>query len=244
MGEKLPEGMKPWLPEYNELLPDLDKLVTEDGEAVDNLYVEKLYRLLTETLYASWRPPGEPGRPFLAASDVGWFHTGDDPAVSPDVFVSLEVVPRDPATREGRSYFEWIYGKPPDVVIEVVSDTRPDEPGEKLRQYQRWGLPYYVIHDPFAVYDAGPVRAFELRGRRYAAIDPRWIEQLGLGLTLWQGEHEGITREWLRWCDEKGAVLLTGQERAAAERQRADAAEQENRRLLALLKAHGIDPKQ
>jgi hypothetical protein len=235
VGEKK-DGMLSWLPEYDELLPNLDELVTEDGKAVDNLYVEKLYRLLTNLLYVSWVPPGGPGRPFLAASDVGWFHTGREAPVSPDVFVSLDVVPLDTATKEGRSYFEWLYGKSPDVCVEVVSDARGDEPGEKLRLYQRWGLPYYVNHDPLGVYDEGVLRAFELRGREYAPIDPRWIRQLGLGLTMWHGEFEGVTRDWLRWCDEDGVVLPTGQERAAA-------AEEENRRLLALLKAHGIDPK-
>jgi Uma2 family endonuclease len=244
-------GMMPWLPEYDELIPDLDALVTEDGRPVDNFYAEKLYKLLTEPLRASWRPPGHPDRRFLTASNVGWFYAPHEPAVVPDVMVSLDVVPRDPGTSEGRSYFQWVLGKPPDVAIEVVSDNRADEPGEKLRLYERLGLPYYVIHDPFAVYDGGPVRAFELRGRRYAPIDHRWIEQLGLGLTVWQGEYEAVTRDWLRWCDHDGAVLPTGQELAAAQRQRADderrradAAEEQNRRLLALLKAHGIDPKE
>ena len=55
-------GVAPWLDEYNDLIPEinLDELITEDGKPVDNLYVEKLYKLLTDPLYASWRPPGEP----------------------------------------------------------------------------------------------------------------------------------------------------------------------------------------
>jgi len=62
-----------------------------------------------------------------------------------------------------------------------------------LRRTSNW-LPYYVIHDPLAVYDGGSIRAYELRGRKYAPIDPKWIEQLGLGLTMWQGKYQGLTR--------------------------------------------------
>jgi hypothetical protein len=43
---------------------DYEDLVTEDHKPVDSIFVEKLYRLLTHSLYASWSGPG-PGRPFL-----------------------------------------------------------------------------------------------------------------------------------------------------------------------------------
>src|SRR4051795_7103768 len=87
-------GAAGWLPEYDELLPNLDELVTEDGKPVDNTYVEKLYRLLMSALRSSWRPPGEPGRPFMATCNVGWFYTGSDPAIVPDFMLSLDVIPR------------------------------------------------------------------------------------------------------------------------------------------------------
>ena len=71
------------LPELDPaVIPNLDDLVTEDDKAVDNIYTEKLYRLLTEPLYSSWAGPGE-GRSFLALANVGWFHTyGQPPLVS------------------------------------------------------------------------------------------------------------------------------------------------------------------
>lgn len=246
------DGEPGWLPEYDELLPNLDDLVTEDGEPVDNLYVEKLYKLMTEPLHASW----DPGRPFVTAANVGWFHTLGAKPVAPDVMVSLDVTPRDSGTREGRSYFQWILGKPPDVAVEVVSDRRGGEFDGKLMLYERLGLPYYVVHDPDGVYDRGPLCAFELRGGKYAAIDPGWLPNLGLGVTLWRGEYEGVTRDWLRWCGPGGVLIPTGQENAAAQRRRADeekaradeekgradASEEYNRRLLALLKERGIDP--
>ena len=33
-----------------------------------------------------------------------------------------------------------------------------------------------------------------------------WIPELELGLELWQGEYQGISRQWLRWLDEEGWV--------------------------------------
>ena len=64
-----------WDPAWDndpEIVPDLDKLIVEDGAPVDNMFVEKQYRLLTEPLYSSWAGPGE-GMPFLALANVGWF---------------------------------------------------------------------------------------------------------------------------------------------------------------------------
>jgi len=48
--------------------PDVTHLITEDGTPVDNIYVERQYRLLTDPLYSSWSGPGE-GRPFVALTN-------------------------------------------------------------------------------------------------------------------------------------------------------------------------------
>src|SRR5688572_18056567 len=77
-----------WSDEYLELLPNMDEIVTEDGKPVDNTYVERLYRLLTDPLYASWRPPGPAGRSYVAMSNVGWFHTSKAQPVVPDMMMS------------------------------------------------------------------------------------------------------------------------------------------------------------
>ena len=69
---------------------DIESLVTEDDTPVDNLPSEKQQRLLTEPLYSSWGGPGG-GRPFLAAANVGVFAEARNPAIVPDVFLSLDV---------------------------------------------------------------------------------------------------------------------------------------------------------
>ena len=43
-----------------------------------------------------------------------------------------------------------------------------------------------------------------------------WLEELQIGLGIWQGQFEGVTASWLRWCDPSGNWLLTDTE---AERQ-------------------------
>jgi len=70
--------------------PNIDHVITEDGKPVDNLPSEKNQRLLTEALYSSWAGPGE-GRVFLAAANVGIFRSTHQPAVVPDMFLSLDV---------------------------------------------------------------------------------------------------------------------------------------------------------
>ncbi|NES07622.1 MAG: hypothetical protein F6K22_35475 [Okeania sp. SIO2F4] len=61
------------------------------------------------------------------------------------------------------------------------------------------------------------------------------MSQVGLGLIIWHGIFEGKEYDWLRWCDELGNILLTGDERAEQEKQRAD-------RLAELLRERGINP--
>jgi hypothetical protein len=67
--------------------PDISDVVIEDDEPVDSIYSEKLQRLLTSALYASFKP----GVPFLATANVGLFYTLKAPPLVPDVMVSLEV---------------------------------------------------------------------------------------------------------------------------------------------------------
>lgn len=227
-----------------ELIPDLSKLVTQDDTPVDNIYVEKQERLLTEPLYSSW--PG-PGGPFLALANVGWFYAYKEPPLVPDMMLSLGVVPGGPLhTKEGHSYYQWIMGKSPEVVIEVVSDRTGGEEGHKMKEYARRGALFYVIHDPEEWLGGGVLRALVLQRGRYEPVDPKWFPEVGLGLILWQGAFEGRQETWLRWCDKEGNVIPTGAESADEERRRADEerrrAEEKIRRLQAQVRALGAEP--
>jgi Uma2 family endonuclease len=223
-------------------IPNPDVLVIEDGKPADNLFAEKQQRLLTEPLYSSWPGPGE-GRTFLALANVGLFYAVREPPLAPDVMLSLDVRPgEDLSRKENRSYFLWVMGKPPDVVIEFVSDRRGGEATHKMRQYARIGVPYYVFFDPKERLGRGVVQAFGLREGKYEALNMSWLPAVGLGLTLWEGVYEEQSGRWLRWCDQQGAIIPTGRERAEQERQRAEQERQRAERLAAQLRALGVEP--
>lgn len=221
-----------------DLIPDITVLAIEDDTPVDNLLSETLQRLLTVCLYSSWSP----GFPFLAAANVGVFYAIRQSPLVPDVFLSLGVqVPQDWREKKNRTYFTWEFGKPPDVVIEIVSNREGNELGSKLTNYARIGVPYYVVFDPLQQLGETLLHVYGLREKSYVELSESWLEQVGLGLTLWQGEFEGKQWLWLRWRDREGNLLLTGDEKAEQERQRAEQAEQRAEQLAARLKALGIE---
>jgi Uma2 family endonuclease len=222
--------------------PDVSNLVTEDGAAVDSIYTEKQYRLLTDALETSWRSPSE-RHSFVALTNVGLFSSTHRPPLVPDFLLSDDVeLPQNLRDKEHRSYFMWVFDKPPNIVGEIVSDRRGGEETYKLRQYARLGIMYYAIYDPDNILGNGVLRVFGLHFGAYQLIADNWLPSLGLGLRIWHGIHSGAEEDWLRWCDREGRVLLTGRELAEQERQRADAAEEQLRRLEAKLRAAGIDP--
>lgn len=226
-------------------VPDANQLVTEDGTPVDNFASAKQQRLLVSSLYSSTQE-----QTFLAEANVGIYYADSQPAIVPDVFLSLDVQPpEDWWDKQNRCYLVWKFGKPPEVAIEIVSNKVGDELGNKLRIYEQMRVSYYIIYDPIQQLGESVLRVYELRGRRYSETTETWLEQVGLGLTLWEGEFEGRQDTWLRWCYRDGIVLPTGDERAAQERlekeqqrQRAEQAEQRAQQLAERLRAMGINP--
>jgi len=202
-----------------EALPDVENLVTEDDIPVDNIFSEKQQRLLTESLYAGWRSD----RPFIALANVGLFFGIHKPPLVPDMLLSLDVkMPGDVWPKVNRSYFVWEYGKPPEAVIEVVSNTEGGEDTHKLETYARIGVDYYAIYDPEGQLSKQALRLYKRYDTGYVITTERYLPKLGLGLTLWSGRYEDLDATWLRWCDQEGQVIPTGAECAAMEVQRAD----------------------
>jgi Uma2 family endonuclease len=227
----------PTKPPPAEYLPDYDQFVTEDDAPVDNFFSEKQQRLLTEPLYSA-RMAERLGRPLLAAANVGVFYGEGQPAIVPDALVSLDVeLAADLWPKPNRSYFIWRFGKPPDAVVEIVSNREGGELGSKRERYARLGVAYYVVFDPQRLLGEEALRCYELRGRTYAPCAGGWLGDIGLGVRLWEGDYEGVRAVWLRWCDQEGNVIPTGAELAEAERARAEAerarAEEEQRRAEA-----------
>jgi Uma2 family endonuclease len=212
--------------ELEDLEIDVENIVTEDETPVDNLFSEKQQRLLTESLYTSWPgPEDEAGhlRPFLVSANVGIFPSLHRPPLVPDVFLSLDVtVAENWYEKRHRTYFFWEFGKPPDVVIEVVSNRKGNEAGSKMHEYALMGIPYYVIFDPTQQLSDELLRVFELRPRSFQRSADNFLSTVGLGVRLWEGSYEGKYAIWLRWCDRNGVILPTGKERGEQETARAN----------------------
>ena len=202
---------------------DANQLVTEDDTPVDNFASEKQQRLLASSLYSSLQ-----NQTFIAAANVGIYHIYKQPPIVPDVFLSFDVqVPENWWEKRNRCYFVWEFGKPPEVVIEIVSNKIGDELGDKLKTYERMRVSYYIVYDPTQQLGDKQLRIYELVGRRFRETSETWLEQVELGLTLWSGEFEGRQDTWLRWCYQDGNILPTGDERAQIAEQQAQTAQQQ-----------------
>jgi len=153
----------------------------------------------------------------------------------PDVFLSLDVAATD--WPKVRSYFFWEFGKAPDVVIEIVSNTKGGELSGKKYDYARLRAPYYIVFDPQQWLKEDVLQVFELQGGKYERLDDAWLPEVGLGLTLWHGVYESKEDTYLRWRDQDGNLLPTGAERAEREAERAE-------KLAAKLRELGLNPDQ
>ncbi len=140
----------------------------------------------------------------------------------------------------------------------------PDEPPTKWEVYEQiLGIPYYAVFsrytDKFRAFklDCGMYNEMILPGTRL------WMPELKLGLGVWTGKYHRLERKWLRWYDADNNWISTPDEQAEQERQRAEqerqraeqeaqSAEQETQRaeqeaqraerLVAQLRAAGIEP--
>ena len=227
--------------ESNEYQNFLNEFITEDEEPVDNAFSEKNQKLLTRSLYNSWHPRGVDGnlRKFLATANVGLF-TRLRPLINPvvpDVLVSLDVNGEqgNVSERQAQSYMVWEFGKLPEIVIEIVSNEIGDELGDKMRKYERIGVRYYVVFDPENYISDDVLQVFEMSGKGYQRRNDYVLPELNLRVCLWKGEFENWNCRWLRWLNERGELLLTGEELALVERNRAG-------KLAEKLRALDIDP--
>jgi Uma2 family endonuclease len=238
--------------------PDISDLVTEDDEPVDNVFSAKQQRLLIEALYSNaalWNPPD---RTFIADSNVGLFSSTKEPPIVPDAFVSVDVpLEANFDFEKVRAYFAWVFGKMPEIVVEIVSNRKGGEMVRKMQDYARLHIPYYAVFDPFSLLRGDRLTLYVLHGSKYQVHGDFWIEEVGVGLRLWEGEYEGMTATWIRWSDDRGNIFPTGKEkseqeksraeqekaRAEQEKTRADLAEERANRLAKQLRALGITPE-
>lgn len=230
-------------PELYAPMPDMSHIITEDDEPVDNVFSAKQQRLLVEPLYTAWQKETE--RVFLADANVGVFRGLHLPPLVPDMFLSLDVRVGDEDwwLTQNRSYFIWAHGKPPDVVVEVVSNDKGGELDRKMQGYAWMGIPYYVVYDPQpTLIQSRPLVVYELVAGEYLPRPDFQLARLHLSVRLWDGEFENGRAVWLRWADAEGNIFPTGAERAEQAEKQAEQADERAERLAARLRELGIDP--
>jgi Uma2 family endonuclease len=137
----------------------------------------------------------------------------------PDVVVEF-LSPGTEAEDLGRFYKEDEAGAVGTEAIAPANGIQPRtqaKPPEKFEVYETWlRVPHYFVYSRYTQ----RLRYFKLIGGQYReqslnAEPPLvWLEELQIGLGIWQGEFEGVTASWLRWCDLSGNWLLTDTEAA------------------------------
>lgn len=222
-------------------VPDISHIETESDATLVNLFSAKQQRLLIEPLYTAWQNK----RVFLADANVGLFRGVYLPALVPDMFLSFDVRVGDEDwwLKQNRSYFVWVHGKPPDVVVEVVSNAKGGELDRKMQGYAWMGVPYYVVYDPEPTsIQSKPLVVYELVAGEYLPRPDFQLARLGLTLQLWDGVFEDGRAVWLRWADAEGNLFPTGAELAEQQTQRAEQEAQRAERLAEKLRELGVDP--
>ncbi|MBD2089292.1 Uma2 family endonuclease [Microcoleus sp. FACHB-1515] len=228
-----------------EKLPDDYEL---DRSPVDNINQPLIAAALTESLDLADKLPPEA----LVMTNYGICATLDDRIVvkAPDWgYVPSIRVARDEVQR---SYTPQLQGDLPIVVMEFLSNTEGDEysikptypPGKWFFYEQILKVPTYVLFDP----QTNAIEVYRLdESKRYKLQPPDsqgrfWIAEMNLFLGIWQGSRENRSGGWLRWWDESGELLLWGTERVAQEQERLAQERDRVERLIAQLRAAGIEP--
>ena len=201
---------------------------------------DEFHALQPQLLSASLLLPNAAKDQVFTGMDLNLYYDRDHPQwhKRPDWFMVTDV-PRLYAGQDLRlSYVVWDEQVVPKVIVELISPGTqrsdlgqikrdPDGTPTKWQVYEQiLKVPYYTVYDRYQE----QWWVFEWVEGRYQAQsicdDRYWLTELNIGLGLWQGEYQGITRKWLRWYDAHQKWLPTEAEQqaqnAAAERHRAD----------------------
>lgn len=192
-------------------LRDSDVLPSSDGVPLETTQHRVQMNLLIETLkpYLAKRAT----KAYVAGNNFLYYQKAKRPKFcGPDFYVVLGREETDQ-----KSYVVWEEDdRFPDVIVELVSEsTEQIDRGAKFIRYRDlFRTPCYYLYDPIS-------QAFEgyyLDEGRYlplAAVREA-LPCSPLGLSL------GVRGRWLRWIQDDGTVLPSGEELAEEEHQRAE----------------------
>ncbi len=208
----------------NLIFPPSD-LLSDEPQMETYLHLRQMILLLT-CLEWRWQEKND----FFAAGNLTIYYSPhqrkSEDFRGPDFFVVLgtERQPR-------KSWVVWEEnGKYPHVIVEILSDsTAETDRGLKKQIYQdTFRTPNYFWFDPETL----EFKGFQLVTGEYQELEANekgwlWSQQLGLYLGIYQSQ--------LRFFTPEGELVLTPEETAQEERQRAE-------RLAQRLRDLGIDP--
>jgi Uma2 family endonuclease len=259
-----------------EPLPTMYDLPSEDPEESGGS--DEFHLMQAQLLRETFQSSVVPGENIFIGTNINLYY--DSRCTQwykcPDWFLALGVA-RSATVEEMRwSYVIWEESVAPYLVVELLSERTKDEdlgqilrvvgkPPTKWEVYEKiLRIPYYVVFDGLRPTEGHRVtqqlRAFKLNVNRYEELslvnERLWLEDVQLGLGVWQGKYEGAEGRWLRWYDGSDVWIPTPIERVDQERLRAEQAEsklgqersqlEEERakslRLMEQLRSLGIDP--
>jgi Uma2 family endonuclease len=209
--------------------PDHKQLPDSDGTFVKNFQEHPQSIVLTSSIAPVLEKLHPDGR-YCIGQDSGIYWRMMEPpekgAEAPDWFYVPNVSPLlDGEYR--RSYVLWKEFVAPLIAIEFVSGNGTDErdvtpPSETEKAGKFWvyeqaiRIPFYVIFDGWK----DNVEVYHLVDGRYVKMQPNDRGHYPvLPMAVEIGLQQEGTTTWLRWWDESGNLLLTGDERAIAEKQ-------------------------
>ncbi|MBE9125147.1 MULTISPECIES: Uma2 family endonuclease [unclassified Coleofasciculus] len=222
---------------------------TDDSTGKDNLksgVLDQFHRLQPQVLEDTFRPPNYLLEQIQVSSAEKLYY---DPHHTnrykrPDWFAVVRVEPLDEPRNLTANGVTWQKMFNPFVVVELLSpETEREDLGEHLEELHpdptKWEVYEQILHIPYYVVFDGKsdrLRVFQFAGNCYTELELReprvWMNDIQLGLGLWQGVYQGLERLWLRWYKADGRWILTPEER-----------EQEHaRRLAQQLRDLGIEP--
>lgn len=159
----------------------------------------------------------------------------------PDWFTVLGVANSNQQQHLRLSYVIWQEGVAPFMIVELLSPgTEQEDLGQTLRDVNKpptkWEvyeqilrIPYYVVFDRYT----NKLRVFQLVGTRFQEMtlsDQKvWLDEIQLGLGVWQGSYQDTQGLWLRWYDAQQNWVPTPLEKAE--------------RLAAKLRELGVNPE-
>jgi Uma2 family endonuclease len=229
-------------------------LPSEDPEEMG--LPDEFHEFQPQLLRETFRSPEWPAASIFIGTDINLYYDARNPLwhKRPDWFVVLGVQASTDLQDLRLSYVIWQESVSPFLVIELLSPGTEDEdlgrtlreigkPPTKWEVYERLlRVPYYVVFDRYV----NVLRAFKLDGLRYQELSlpeqKLWLEEIGLGLGVWQGQYVGVQGKWLRWYDPAGEWVPTPMEQLRQEKQRAEQERAKADRLAAQLREMGVDP--